>query len=322
MEFPHYSSPDDSEPLEVAIPFDHAGLRVDQVLAQMFPLLSRGHWQSQIEAGAVKIDGRMPRQKNRVWGGEVLWLAHEPVVHDETVEPQPIPLNIVAEDEALLVINKPPGLVVHPGHGHRDGTLQNGLLHYDPQLAQVPRSGIVHRLDKETSGLMVVARTPAVQANLVKQLQERTVHRHYWALVQGHPPESGEVVAAMGRHPQQRTKMAVVAGGRPALTHFTVVRRLSGFSLLECRLSTGRTHQIRVHLQHLGFPLAGDPVYGGHPVPDESLRSILRQFGRQALHAFHLGLRHPLSQQPCFWSIELAPDMADLLARLEAWPHA
>ena len=317
MELPYYSSPDESEPLEMTIPADCAGLRVDQALAQLFPLFSRGHWQGQIEGGWVMVGGQPTRQKNRVWGGETLWLAQEPVLHDETVKPQNIPLSIVAEDEALLVINKPAGLVVHPGHGHREGTLQNGLLYYDARLAQVPRSGIVHRLDKDTSGLMVVARTPTAHADLVRQLQERTVHRHYWALVHGIPPDQGEVAVPLGRHPQQRTRMAVVAGGRPALTHFTVVRRWAGYALLECRLSTGRTHQIRVHLQHLGFPLAGDPVYGARSMADEGAREVLRCFGRQALHAFYLGLRHPMTQQPCSWSIDMAADMVKLVNWLD-----
>lgn len=317
MELPHYNSPEESGPLQLTIPVECVGMRLDQALAHLFPIFSRGRWQAQIEAGGVKLAGMAARQKTRVWGGESLWLVCEPVLHNEEVEPQSMALDIVAVDEAFWVIHKPAGLVVHPGHGNRDGTLQNGLLYHDPALMQVPRSGIVHRLDKDTSGLMVVARTWQAHAELVRQLQERSVQRHYWALVNGQPLQDGQVEAPMGRHPQQRTKMAIVSGGRAALTRYQVIQRLPCHSLLECRLATGRTHQIRVHLQHEGFPLAGDPLYGGRMRLDADALAALRAMGRQALHAFRLGFLHPVTGQPCSWSIGMPEDMALLLQQLE-----
>ncbi len=322
MELRHYNSPEESEPFELTIPEDCAGLRLDQVLARLFPDFSRGYWQTQIELGAVKREGGAVRSKDRMHGGECLWLDSEPVLRDEEVLPQPVPLDIVHQDAAFLVLHKPAGQVVHPGHGNREGTLQNGLLYYDAALSQVPRSGIVHRLDKDTSGLMVVARTPQAHTDLVRQLQARTVQRHYWALVNGTPPKEGVVNAPMGRHPRLRTRMAVVGQGRVAVTHYRVVDRFPCHTLLECRLETGRTHQIRVHLQHAGFPLAGDPVYG---VParrlDDASLAALQGFGRQALHAFRLGFLHPVSGLSCAWSIDMEPDMAQLITVLEHARH-
>jgi len=249
--------------------------------------------------------------KHKVWGGEQLHLT-PPRMPDEVHRAQDIPLRIVFEDEALLVIDKPAGLVVHPGNGNPDGTLLNALLHHAPELAGVPRAGIVHRLDKDTSGLLVVARTLASQTDLVRQLQSRSVSRHYLALALGSlPAVAGTIDAPIGRHPVNRTRMAVVPGGKPAVTHYRVLRQFTGCCLVECRLETGRTHQIRVHLAHLGHPLVGDEVYRGR-------RPRGPDFGRQALHAFRLGLDHPVTGRACQWEVPLAQDFAQLLESLEA----
>jgi 23S rRNA pseudouridine1911/1915/1917 synthase len=222
--------------------------------------------------------------------------------------PEEIPLDIVHEDQAILVLNKPAGLVVHPGSGNWTGTLMNALLNHAPQLKQVPRAGIVHRLDKDTSGLMVVAKTLEAQTDLVRQLQARTVSRIYLALVEGRVAEAGSVDAPIGRHPRERTKMAVVERGKPAVTHFHVLERLPHHTLVECRLETGRTHQIRVHMQSIGHPLVGDPVYGS--------RELRKAFHRQALHATRLGLIHPVSGQRMEWQVPMPGDMVELIERL------
>lgn len=223
--------------------------------------------------------------------------------------PQDIPLDVVFEDDTLLVINKPAGMVVHPGNGVPDGTLLNALLHRVPGLAQVPRAGIVHRLDRDTTGLLVVARTLEAQTDLVRQLQARTVSRRYFAVVAGDLRADGTVDAAIGRHPVQRTRMAVVqAGGKPARTHYFVRERLQGATLVECRLETGRTHQIRVHMAHIGHSLLGDEVYAP--------RNVAERFSRQALHAWRLGLIHPKSGAEVEWEVPLPADMEGLIAGL------
>jgi 23S rRNA pseudouridine1911/1915/1917 synthase len=226
--------------------------------------------------------------------------------------PQAMPLSIVYEDEALAVIDKPAGLVVHPGSGHWDGTLANALLHHSPQLARVPRAGIVHRLDKDTSGLLVVAKTPTAQTDLVRQLQARTVRREYLALVHGPVARDGSIDAPIARHPVKRTSMAVVSSGKPAVTHYEVRERFAHCTLLACRLETGRTHQIRVHLAALHHPLVGDPTYGRR-------RGVT--FHRQALHAWRLGLVHPLTRKPIVWRSPLPQDLAALLESLRVQPR-
>jgi 23S rRNA pseudouridine1911/1915/1917 synthase len=253
-----------------------------------------------------------------VWGGERVDL--EADVHDAqgaVDAAQDIPLHIRFEDDALLVIDKPAGLVVHPGSGNRDGTLLNALLHHAPSLAALPRAGIVHRLDKDTSGLLVVAKTLEAQTSLVRQLQARTVKRDYLALVVGSPPPSGSVQAPIGRHPTVRTRMAVVASGRAATTHYRTLARGRGWALLECSLETGRTHQIRVHLHSIGHPLIGDAVYGARSAR-APLPAAARGFRRQALHATRLALTHPVSGERMSWESALPHDMAQLLAELTA----
>ncbi|MDR0717440.1 MAG: 23S rRNA pseudouridine(1911/1915/1917) synthase RluD [Azoarcus sp.] len=294
------------------IPPECAGLRLDQALARLFPGYSRSRLQSWLREGRIRVDGRSPEARARIWGGERLEMdAAPPQPMELAGAAEDIALSIVFEDEDLLVIDKPAGLVVHPGNGNWSGTLMNALLHHAPSLAGVPRAGIVHRLDKDTSGLLAVAKTLAAQTHLIRQLQARTVGRHYLALVHGALVRDGEIDAPIARHPGQRTKMAVVEGGRPALTRYTVRERLETLTLLECRLATGRTHQIRVHMAHLGHPLAGDPVYGPRRAPEAALAGL----ARQALHAFRLKLIHPASGEAMAW---FAPPPADLAALLRA----
>ena len=302
---------DDEEVQSAVVPPEHAGQRLDQSLARLFPDFSRSRLQAWLAAGRIIVDGARAESARKVRGGEVLMLAAAPDPREVSFVAEPIPLSIVYEDAALIVIDKPAGLVVHPGSGNWSGTLLNGLLAHSPALAGVPRAGIVHRLDKDTSGLLVVAKTLAAHTDLVRQLQARTVRREYLALVAGRVDRGGMVDAPIGRHPRERTMMAVVATGKPAITHYEALERFAACTLLRCRLETGRTHQIRVHLTSIDHPLGGDPVYrgkGGNAPPVA--------FVRQALHAECLGLRHPASGAAMSWTSPLAADMAALLAAL------
>lgn len=299
---------------------EHAGRRLDQVLAELLPAFSRSRLQGWIEQGRISVDGRPPRSKDRVRGSEQVRV--RPLL-EPTAEcaPEPIPLSVIYEDEHLLVLDKPAGLVVHPAAGHADGTLQNALLYHDPALGALPRSGIVHRLDKDTSGLMVVARSLLAHRSLVAQLKARTLKREYRALVVGHLRGAGRVEAPIGRHPTRRTAMAVVAAGRPAVTDYRVLAHYRRHTLVGVRLQTGRTHQIRVHMAHLQHPLVGDPLYGwrarrtGDAAP--AVAAALRDFPRQALHAVGLGLIHPASEQSMLWEVPMASDLAALCALLQ-----
>lgn len=301
-------------PVVLIIPDDLGGLRLDQALARLFPAHSRTRLQAWLSEGRIQVDGRSPDARRKVWGGEQVELVCAPAPELGAELPEDIPLQVVFEDEHLLVINKPAGLVVHPGNGNWSGTLLNALLHHAPALADVPRAGIVHRLDKDTSGLLVVAKTAPVQAHLIEQLQARSVKRVYRALVHGKLQSGGTVDANIGRHPTRRTRMAVVADGRPALTHYRIMHGFAHTTLLECRLETGRTHQIRVHMAHLGHPLIGDPAYGGRRVAPPGCEG----FGRQALHAFCLGLVHPASTEFMQWEAPMAEDFVALLQRVRA----
>ena len=294
-----------------------AGARLDQALAALLPEFSRSRLQQWIESGQVLVNEAPRRCRDKVWSGDAIRLDALLAASDRCAA-QAIALDLVFEDAHLLVINKPAGLVVHPAAGNPDGTLQNALLHHAPALATVPRAGIVHRLDKDTSGLLVVAKTLAAHKSLVEQLQARQVHREYRALVVGEMVTGGRIEAPVGRHPTQRIRMAVVANGKPAVTHYRILERYSGHTLLGVELETGRTHQIRVHMTHLRHPLVGDRTYGGRPRPprgcDPELTVGLQGFPRQALHAIRLGLNHPASGIPLVWEIPMAPDIEDLLA--------
>ncbi|HEY8888584.1 MAG TPA: 23S rRNA pseudouridine(1911/1915/1917) synthase RluD [Gallionella sp.] len=301
------------------VPDDYAGLRLDQALVKFFPEYSRNRLQEWIAGQQVRVDGEFATSKQKVWGGEKLEVL--PQVHpaDQPYLAEDISLDIVYEDETLLVINKPVGLVVHPGSGNWEGTLLNALLHYAPQLAEVPRAGIVHRLDKDTSGLLVVAKTIPAQTALVRQLEARSVQREYLALVHGELTRAGKVDAPIGRHPTQRVKMAVVENGKAAVTHYEIEKKFPSCTLLRCRLETGRTHQIRVHLARIGHPLVGDSVYLKGPqkcVPQ--LRALLTGFPRQALHATRLALEHPVSGERVEWQVPLPQDMQQLLQEIKA----
>jgi 23S rRNA pseudouridine1911/1915/1917 synthase len=261
----------------------------------------------------VRVDGRPAVPRDKVWGGERLRVEPAPSPEVLAQLPQDIPIDVVYEDRAVIVVNKPPGLVVHPGSGNWEGTLLNALLRHAPQLEAVPRAGIVHRLDKDTSGLLVVAKTLAAQTNLVRQLQARTVTRDYSAVVHGRVAADGKVEAPIGRHPVSRTRMAVVPRGKPATTHYRVVSRYCDATLLDCSLETGRTHQIRVHLASIGHSLVGDPVYGHRGGKHEP-----RAFQRQALHARRLAFVHPESVRTMSWEAPMPEDMRELIAALEA----
>jgi len=304
------------------VPATLAGERLDKVLAKVFPEFSRSRLQSWVEAGRVRVNGMPSKVRQAVPLDALIELEPDLLPEQLAFAPEPLELDIVYEDDALVVIDKPAGLVVHPAAGNWSGTILNGLLHrYGQAAAGLPRAGIVHRLDKDTSGLMVVARTLEAQTDLVRQLQARTVKRRYVALVWGTVPDEGTIDAPIGRDPRERTRMAVVAGaaGKPARTHFrrideTVWQR-QPISAVHCDLETGRTHQIRVHCAHIGHPLLGDPLYG-HARGRRSNIPLPGGFARQALHAWRLGLIHPTTGRAMHWRADVPADMAELAREL------
>jgi 23S rRNA pseudouridine1911/1915/1917 synthase len=308
-----------SEQVFCRIPEHCAGMRLDQALAELWPDYSRNRLQQWIKAGDLRIDGRVARPRVRVEGGEtvsgVLRLPTE-----TAAQPQAIAFGLCYEDTDLLVLDKPAGLVAHPAAGNPDGTLVNALLHHAPELAELPRAGLVHRLDKDTTGLLVVARNIRAHAALVRQLQAHTLEREYAAIANGVMVAGGTVQAPIGRHPVDRKRMAVTPGGKPAVTHYRVLQRFAAHTHVQVRLETGRTHQIRVHLAHIRFPLLGDPLYGGRPHVAKGLsdtcRAVVQNFRRQALHAQRLALIHPSSGRRLEWRAEPPADMQELLACL------
>ncbi len=303
----------------LVIPETHADERLDQALAKLLPSYSRSQIQSWIEQGLVLVNGIAIKGKTKVKGGETVSV-------NIVIKPQPeweaqaIPLNVVYEDDAVLIINKPVGLIVHPGAGNADRTLLNAVLHHAPQLQMLPRAGILHRLDKDTSGLLVIAKTAAALKDLSHQLKERTILREYQALVYGTIISGNTVDAPIDRHPLQRKRMAIVETGRPAVTHYRVAERYRAHTRLKLKLETGRTHQIRVHMSHIRHPIIGDAAYGGRVQltkgMSQELITCLRQFKRQALHAFALGFVHPLTGEPVHFEIDLPNDMQELIKLL------
>lgn len=287
-------------------------MRLDQALARLLPQYSRARLAEWIRQLRVTVDGKPATPRSKLHGGEHLQVAPALSPEETAFRPQSMPLDIVDEDDTLIVINKPAGLVVHPGSGNWEGTLLNALLAHAPELATVPRAGIVHRLDKDTSGLLVIARTLTAQTDLVRQLQARSVSREYRAVVHGSVARNGRIEGAIGRDPRSRTRMAVTANGKPAVTHYTVLERFAHASMLVCHLETGRTHQIRVHLQKLGHPIWGDPVYGKRNAP------TVPHLARQALHAEKLALIHPRSKLPVHWQAPLPDDLQQLISALRA----
>lgn len=307
--------------LEARVPIQCHGMRLDQVAAELFPEYSRNRLATWIKEGQLTVDGRTvkPRDKATASAQLTLLVADEPVID---WQPQSLPLKVIFEDEHILVVNKPAGVVVHPAAGHADGTLVNALLAHAPELGALPRGGIVHRLDKETSGIMFVARSSLAHKSLVAQLSGRTVSRTYCAVCTGALTGGGKIDAPIDRHPTARTKMAVVADGKPAVTHFRIAHRFKHYTQLQVNLETGRTHQIRVHMAHRKWPLIGDPVYAGRQrIPagaSEALITALRNFPRQALHAQALEFEHPATGDWMEFETELPDDLVELLEVLDS----
>lgn len=303
----------------ITIPDTHANERLDQALAKLLPNYSRTQIKDWIESGHILVNGMTTKAKIKVKGGENISI--EALFKPQTqFTPQNIPLSIVHEDEALLIINKPVGLVVHPGAGNADSTLLNALLHHAPSLEMLPRAGIIHRLDKDTSGLLVIAKTPEAFKDITHQLKKRTILREYQAIVYGKFISGGTIDAPIERHPLQRKRMAIIDTGRTAITHYRIAEKYRAHTLLKVKLETGRTHQIRVHMAHIRHPIVGDSTYGGRLQLTKGMTpeliQALRTFKRQALHAFALGLTHPLTHEFIRWEIDLPEDMQQLVTVL------
>jgi 23S rRNA pseudouridine1911/1915/1917 synthase len=301
------------------VPYELAGMRLDQVLAEMFPEYSRSKLQTWIKADRVLVNGQILKPRDKLEGGEEITLDAEPEVVI-TSEPENIPLDIAYEDDSLLIVNKPAGLVVHPAIGNWRGTLVNALLHHEPRLDTLPRAGIVHRIDKDTSGLLMIAKTLQAHNSLTEQLHDREINREYLAVTRGRMTAGGTVDEPIGRHPSDRLRYVVRESGKFAVTHYRVAQRFTRHTLVQVKLETGRTHQIRVHMAHIRFPLVGDPVYGGRfqmpPDCNERLEMALRSFKRQALHAAKLGLIHPATGEYIEWEQAMPDDMRELVEAL------
>ena len=305
--------------LTAHIPPELSGQRLDQAMAVLFADVTRSQLQQWIKDGHVWLNGKVPRKRDKVKQGDAVEI-HPPSPATPDWKAQTIPIEVVYEDGDILVINKPPGLVVHPGAGNPEGTLLNALLSHAPKLAALPRAGIVHRLDKDTSGLMVVAKTERARQRLIEQLQEHTVEREYLAIVSGVMIAGGTVEAPIGRHRTQRTRMAVSTHGKPAVSHYRVAKKYRAHTLVQVKLESGRTHQIRVHMAHLHYPVLGDPVYGGRlKIPagaSDKLKKKIQSFRRQALHALKLSLIHPRTGKRVQWVTSVPEDMSKLMEAL------
>jgi 23S rRNA pseudouridine1911/1915/1917 synthase len=306
--------------LQTTIPEELAGKRLDQALSQLYPEHSRSRIQSWIKVGDVSVNNIIYRQRDKVNIGDIIEINTE-INNLEHHLAETIQLNILYEDEALIIINKPAGLVVHPGAGNPNHTLVNGLLNFDETLGAVPRAGIIHRLDKETTGILVVARTLESHTDLVNQLQKRNIKREYQTIVCGQLTSGGSIENKMGRHPKQRIKMAVTNNGKTATTHYRIIKKYQHYTHLHVQLETGRTHQIRVHMSHLKHPIVGDPVYGSNNSirkgVDPALRDFITNFNRQALHAYSLELIHPVTKKEMQFIAELPEDIKTLIDALD-----
>jgi len=307
--------------LQTTLDNDCSGLRLDQALAQAFPDYSRGQITKWIKAGHVEVNGKIVKPKETVFGGEFIDIKAELEITEERWTAEDITLDIIHEDDDILILNKPAGMVVHPGAGNQNGTLVNALLHHAPQLEAIPRAGVVHRIDKDTTGLLMIAKTLPAHNSLVNQLQERTVQREYQAITVGVLTGGGTVEGPIGRHNVDRKRMAITNTGKPATTHYRVQHRYRAHTHVTCKLETGRTHQIRVHMAHIRYPLLGDPTYGGRiRLPkgaSEEFQTALQKFRRQALHAGLLGFEHPATGENVSWQVDLPEDMVKMLAALK-----
>lgn len=306
---------------QTSIPEHLSGERLDVALTEMYPDFSRSRLQQWIQQGNILLDGKQVKPKVKVLVDQKLSLDIEIETPDDVCIAEDIPLAIIYEDDAIIVLDKPAGLVVHPAAGHRSGTLQNALLYHDSALSEVPRAGIIHRLDKDTTGIMVVARTLQAHKHLVDHLQRREIRREYQALVHGVMTGGGSVDAAIGRHPHDRKRMTIREDGKPAVTHYRLIKRYRTHTHLHLKLESGRTHQIRVHMQSLRHAIVGDPVYGSRSTlpagASEEFKQVLKAFDRQALHAWQLSLQHPESGEEMSWQAPLPDDMQNLIAAME-----
>jgi 23S rRNA pseudouridine1911/1915/1917 synthase len=306
----------------VIVPPQYHGERTDVVLAKLFPNYSRAQLSHWLKEGSIMLNSRVYKPREKLHGGESIVMTPRPIEQSTACQAEDIPINVVFEDDELLVINKPAGLVVHPGAGNACHTLVNALLHHDKRLFDLPRAGIVHRLDKDTTGLMIIAKTLTSHTHLIRQMQARDIQRHYQTLVYGHLISGGTLTTGYGRDPHNRLKMAVCLHGKEAITHYLIEKHYLGFTLLNVKLMTGRTHQIRVHMAHLHHPVVGDPIYGGrnrYPAGiEDDVRTTLQQFKRQALHAISLSFVHPVSQERLTFKAPLPDDFQSLLTCLDA----
>lgn len=308
---------------QIKIAPEFHGQRLDVVLAQLFPDFSRSQLSAWLKEGLIKLNKNQAKPKDKVLGGEEVKLNIDfsTTKNTENYQPEAIPLDIIYEDEHIIIINKPAGLVVHPGAGNRDHTLVNALLYHDPNLQHLPRAGIIHRLDKDTTGLLICAKTLTAQTNLVRQMQAREIQRNYLSLVQGHLISGGKIETFYGRHPRNRLKMAVCTQGREAITMYSLRKQYHDFTLLDIQLMTGRTHQIRVHMAHINHPVVGDPLYGGRArfpsQATEELRELFSHFSRQALHAAKLAFHHPQTDELLTFEAPIPDDFQSLLSALD-----